>query len=272
MGFVQSGQTYHVHVDHLGTPKALTDASGQVAWKADYSPFGKANITSQGPTFNLRFPGQYFDAETGLHYNWRRYYDPNTGRYITSDPIGLAGGINTYTYALSNPVIYTDPTGLIVPQLLGGGVGFITGASMTLLNGGSYEDALYNGVQAGVAGFISGGGSLILGFSTSVAVSLTRSYMDCGELSGRDYLNAGASGAFAIAGGVSGKIIGKSFVKPNWHYPKPGFFRKLGEKYLGIPKRRIDLNEQFRTNVSTVSGVTIENIIGGYYARLGEEN
>jgi hypothetical protein len=89
---------------------------------------------------------------------------------------------------------------------------------------------------------------------------------------GRDYLNAGASGAFAIAGGVSGKIIGKSFVKPNWHYPKPGFFRKLGEKYLGIPKRRIDLNEQFRTNVSTVSGVTIENIIGGYYARLGEEN
>ncbi|MDW2372786.1 RHS repeat-associated core domain-containing protein, partial [Vibrio sp. 1078-1] len=95
LGFVQSGQTYQVHVDHLGTPKALTDVSGQVVWKASYSPFGKASIIIQGPTFNLRFPGQYYDAETGLHYNWRRYYDPNTGRYITSDPIGLAGGINT---------------------------------------------------------------------------------------------------------------------------------------------------------------------------------
>jgi RHS repeat-associated protein len=117
--FAPSGQTYHVHVDHLGTPKALTDASGQVIWKASYHPFGKATITSQGPTFNLRFPGQYFDAETGLHYNWRRYYDPNTGRYITSDPIGLAGGINTYAYALSNPIANADPTGEFVPFLVG---------------------------------------------------------------------------------------------------------------------------------------------------------
>ena len=84
-----------------------------MVWKADYSPFGKASITSQGPTFNLRFPGQYYDAETGLHYNWHRYYDPGTGRYITSDPIGLAGGINTYTYVKNNPVHSIDPTGLI---------------------------------------------------------------------------------------------------------------------------------------------------------------
>ncbi|BBK14982.1 hypothetical protein OIPHN330_58510 (plasmid) [Citrobacter freundii] len=94
-------------------------ASGQVVWKADYNPFGKASITTQGPTFNLRFPGQYYDAETGLHYNWRRYYDPATGRYITSDPIGLAGGINTYAYALSNPIGNADPTGEFVPLLLG---------------------------------------------------------------------------------------------------------------------------------------------------------
>ncbi|WP_258273348.1 RHS repeat-associated core domain-containing protein, partial [Escherichia coli] len=88
------GQTYQVHVDHLGTPKALTDVSGQVVWKASYSPFGKASIIIQGPTFNLRFPGQYYDAETGFHYNWRRYYDPATGRYITSDPLGLIDGVN----------------------------------------------------------------------------------------------------------------------------------------------------------------------------------
>ena len=98
LGFGQSGQIYHIHVDHLGTPKALIDSSGNLAWKATHSPFGKASITSQGPLFDLRFPGQYFDAESGLHYNWHRYYDPETGRYITSDPIGLAGGINTYAY------------------------------------------------------------------------------------------------------------------------------------------------------------------------------
>ncbi len=109
---------YFAHTDHLGTPTVLTDNGQSIAWQASYDPFGKASVGTQNVTNNLRFPGQYFDAETGLHYNLQRYHDPDIGRYRQSDPIGLAGGVNTYTYALNNPLRYTDPQGLFVPAIL----------------------------------------------------------------------------------------------------------------------------------------------------------
>ncbi len=102
---------YTIHNDHLGTPQVLTDSAKNIVWKADYAPFGNVDITTQAITFNLRFPGQYYDSETGLHYNLMRYYDPATGRYITSDPIGLDAGLNTYLYANANPIRYFDPNG-----------------------------------------------------------------------------------------------------------------------------------------------------------------
>ncbi len=71
-------------------------------------------------TLNTRFPGQQYDPETGLHYNYFRYYDPSTGRYITSDPIGLAGGLNTYGYVGGNPMGYSDPTGESALHILRG--------------------------------------------------------------------------------------------------------------------------------------------------------
>jgi RHS repeat-associated protein len=84
----EGGNIYFYHNDHLGTPQKLTNISGAVVWSATYDAFGKAIIDASSTiTSNLRFPGQYFDAETGLHYNWHRYYDPNTGRYVTEDPI-----------------------------------------------------------------------------------------------------------------------------------------------------------------------------------------
>jgi len=104
--------------DHLGTPQKLSNASGAVVWSAIYDPFGNANVNedvdndSNNIVFNLRFPGQYYDVETGLHYNGFRTYDPSTGRYITSDPIGLQGGLNTYGYVGGNPLKFTDPLGL----------------------------------------------------------------------------------------------------------------------------------------------------------------
>jgi len=98
--------------DHLGTPQRLVTASGASVWEAAYFPFGKAQVVVGTVTNNLRFPGQYYDAETGLHYNWNRYYDPEIGRYISADPIGLDGGINLYAYVSNDPVNFVDPWGL----------------------------------------------------------------------------------------------------------------------------------------------------------------
>jgi RHS repeat-associated protein len=100
------------HPDHLGTPQRLTDRHQQIVWDAVYAPFGEVTLRTEQVMQPLRFPGQYADPETGLHQNWHRDYDPALGRYLQSDPIGLNGGINTYAYALDNPVSYADPLGL----------------------------------------------------------------------------------------------------------------------------------------------------------------
>jgi RHS repeat-associated protein len=107
---------YYYHNDHLGTPLAMTDSLGAVVWKAAYKAFGEAQVDSS-PTItnNFRFPGQYYDEETGLHYNYHRYYDPGSGRYLTSDPVGLKSSINLYEYALNNPINHIDPSGLFSP-------------------------------------------------------------------------------------------------------------------------------------------------------------
>ncbi|MBI5694877.1 MAG: RHS domain-containing protein [Nitrospirae bacterium] len=109
---VTGGAAYYYHNDHLGTPRKMTDGSGAVVWAATYTVFGKAVVSVEDVTNNLRFPGQYFDAETGLHYNFHRYYDPETGRYISSDPIGLWGGVNLFEYADNNTINNYDNEGL----------------------------------------------------------------------------------------------------------------------------------------------------------------
>jgi RHS repeat-associated protein len=109
---------YYIHADHLNTPKIVSRPSDSaVMWRWDQDPFGTAqpNSDPQGQgafNFNLRFPGQYYDSETGLSQNYFRDLDPQTGRYVESDPIGLDGGINTYVYVDSDPIVLTDPDGL----------------------------------------------------------------------------------------------------------------------------------------------------------------
>ncbi|GFE81307.1 hypothetical protein GCM10011487_33070 [Steroidobacter agaridevorans] len=119
----QSGggvKLYNIHTDHLNAPRVITDsATAAVRWRWDGEPFG-GGATNDDPSgagvfeFNLRFPGQIAMAEMGLHYNYHRDYDPPTGRYVESDPIGLKGGLNTYAYVKGNPLQWTDPLGLAI--------------------------------------------------------------------------------------------------------------------------------------------------------------
>lgn len=128
------GAAYAVHSDHLNTPRKLTQADGQVAWQWAYSAFGDEQPTLGAKrftnetttpttgatsipevTFNLRYPGQYFDKETKLHYNYFRSYKADTGTYTQGDPIGLDGGWSRFAYVGGNPLIDTDPKGLFAP-------------------------------------------------------------------------------------------------------------------------------------------------------------
>lgn len=91
----QAGEYFFCHNDHLGTPQKMTSINGASVWSATHESFGMAVIDPASTiTNNLRFPGQYYDQETGLHYNYHRYYDPTSGRYLRTDPIGFNGGFN----------------------------------------------------------------------------------------------------------------------------------------------------------------------------------
>ncbi len=114
-----AGNYYYYQNDPLGTPQRLSDAGGNIVWAASYTTFGSAAVSPASTvTNNLRFPGQYYDVETGLHYNFHRYYDPATARYLTPDPAGIAGGLNPYLYAKGNPTSYIDPTGEAAVQFV----------------------------------------------------------------------------------------------------------------------------------------------------------
>jgi RHS repeat-associated protein len=125
-----------VHSDQLNTPRQVTRPSDNVlmwSWLSD--PFG-TDAANENPAgagtfkYNLRFPGQVFDGQAGLHDNGFRAYDPAIGRYPTSDPIGLAGGINTYAYVGGNPISRTDPYGLFDPTgWVGSAIGTVESAT-----------------------------------------------------------------------------------------------------------------------------------------------
>jgi large repetitive protein len=117
---VEDGKYSFYHNDHLGTPQKMTDIDGDVVWSATYGAFGNATIDPASTvTSNLRFPGQYFDEETGLHYNWQRYYDSKRGEYITKDLFENISENNHYAYVGNNPINLLDALGLYTTSQAG---------------------------------------------------------------------------------------------------------------------------------------------------------
>jgi RHS repeat-associated protein len=175
-----------VHPDHRGAPQRVTNMAGETVWTANWRPFGET-IGSASLSQPLRFPGQYADAETGLYYNYFRDYDPATGRYLQSDPIGLAGGLNTYRYVGNNPVNFIDPYGLFslpsLPQwVVDGSAGFGDALSFGATDwirdemgtndavdkcSSSYSGGKYAGYGLG-AGLGAAGGARALGWSVNI--------------------------------------------------------------------------------------------------------
>ncbi len=124
----------------------LTDETNTVVWEALYKPFGEGEVNPNSSiTNNLRLPGQYYNEETGFHYNYFRYYDPGTGRYLKADPIGLAGGLNLFVYVSGNPINWVDPDGLEIRLQSGDAFG-ISGANHL------YYYSTETGEQKGMAG------------------------------------------------------------------------------------------------------------------------
>ncbi len=107
---IENGAVYFVRVDPIGRPAFATNAAGAVVWAVRYDPFGGVS-TQTGVGSPIRFPGQWFQSESGLHQNWMRDYDPTTGRYLQPDPLGLVDGAGVYGYALQNPGRWVDPRG-----------------------------------------------------------------------------------------------------------------------------------------------------------------
>ena len=137
-GSISSSTPFYLHSDHLNTPRMATNQAQQTVWQWQSDAFGVGDAAGS-LTMNLRFPGQYYDQESGLHYNYFRDYDPNTGRYVESDPIGLNGGLNTYAYVGGNPLGLVDPKGLnpaagcAIGAVAGGPIGCGVGAAVNLL-------------------------------------------------------------------------------------------------------------------------------------------
>lgn len=203
---------YYIYSDHIDAPRIITEsATNNIVWNwIDIDPFALVQ-PNENPgaaatfSYKLRLPGQFFDNETNNHYNYYRDYDPQTGRYIESDPIGLDGGINTYAYVMGNPISYSDPDGLIFMSTFGG-----------LQRGTSLEQAATYGTPGNIAAAAGGATAAAgaIGIGVGVAADTTIITPLIRDISrGREY-KIGEDIRLAPWGNRTGHEIGKW---PHYH-------------------------------------------------------
>jgi RHS repeat-associated protein len=241
----------YLHTDHLNTPRRATDSAGVVVWEWKGDAFGAVPPVEDrdgdgvATTVKLRFPGQYYDGETGLVYNYFRDYDPSIGRYAESDPIGLAGGLNTYTYAIQNPLKFHDPTGLIVPAFVAacaanpacaatvataarslagaiiGGLSALNEVSRDPCYHGEIGDAVIIGSAFGaITGALPGAGSLAAATTRgAIAGSVGNA---AGQIERNDNFSLSSNVAAAVIGGVSSGLGNISGLSGSLHAVRSG--------------------------------------------------
>jgi RHS repeat-associated protein len=190
------GQTYYAQTDHLDSPIRLFDSSGHVVWAAEPHGFEFIQTITQVRQ-PFRFAGQYFDEETGLYYNWNRYYDPKTGRYISPDPLFFEERTNLYLYAANNPARFIDPSGLMpLPFLAIAAIAVGVGA--LLAGGHKIASDLSQGRSVDWKGAAVAAGKGALAVAGGVAAAAA-------AVAGS--LPALAVGAVAIAGGTATTML-----------------------------------------------------------------
>jgi RHS repeat-associated protein len=222
----------YIYADQIDTPRVITRASdNKMVWRWDQAdPFGLTPANENPQTLgvfasNARFPGQLYDKESNLHYNWHRDYDAQLGRYVQSDPIGLAGGINTFAYVEGNPLSLIDPDGLLFMSTFGAG-----------MRGVSLSEAATFGEPGNVASRL--GVSIVMGAPVAVALQFcpapTRkeAVRFIAETAMATVLSSGAGN-----GGVPDSSKGNGG-NPSRNSPRETFERNGSGKPLPIPRRR----------------------------------
>jgi len=189
----------------------LTNTSKTIVWRAENLAFDRKVATTSIGDYNLGFPGQYYDAEGASWQNWFRTYDGSVGRYTQSDPIGLAGGLNTYAYALGNPIQYIDPLGLYCLtaeqiQAMAGGLGGLVGGGVSGAISGSALGPK-GAVAGGVLGAVRGGAAGAAGGLATTSVGTVGAGIVSGMPGGVTGM-AGGAVAGSFGGGATGGVVG----------------------------------------------------------------
>ncbi|MGJ7528066.1 RHS repeat-associated core domain-containing protein [Variovorax sp. GB1P17] len=256
---IVNGNTFAVHSDHLNTPRKLTNADGQAVWQWSYSAFGEDKPTlarnrfanpettpNPGSTnlsevkFNLRYPGQYADEESGLFYNYFRSYDARTGRYSQPDPIGLDGGWSRFGYVNANPLSLADSYGLATLTLTGGG-------SLVLGGGGEGSLGIYVSNKPFDIGIVVSGG---MGAGANVGLSAQLGYVP-GDLSNVSGKTKNYNGSCLIGSGTwmtdrkTGEFSGASV----------GLAGRLGGSLTNARTGTVGLRDGFEWLFNKIGGV-----------------